>query len=147
MTKEERSIYNKKYRDENKEYFKEYHKTYQKEYQKEYRSKYYQQNKAKWYQAKRRYKLRMDYGISIETYESMLKEQNECCKICETHQSKLKRRLAVDHCHTTGEVRGLLCHLCNQAIGQFKEDPEILEKAIKYLRDSLFNSKNNSVKN
>jgi len=59
------------------------------------------------------------YGLSIERYNEMLTEQSCNCKICgKSHDPTLKRgRLYVDHCHKTGEIRGLLCGSCNSAIG------------------------------
>lgn len=73
------------------------------------------------------------YGITIENYNLMFKEQNGCCKICGKHQSKLKKRLYVDHCHTTNKVRGLLCQSCNTFIGFSYDDTKILYKAIEYI--------------
>ena len=79
------------------------------------------------------------YGITEEDYLRMLKEQNEVCKIClkpETAKAKDKvKRLSVDHCHTTGKVRGLLCDNCNKALGCFKDSISNLENAIKYLKE------------
>ena len=65
-----------------------------------------------------------------------------CCDICNEHHTTIKDRtgksLAVDHCHTTGEVRGLLCFGCNTALGRFKDDPTLLKNAIKYLQYGKF---------
>lgn len=65
----------------------------------------------------------------------MLTAQACGCKICgKQHDSSKKRgRLYVDHCHLTGEVRGLLCGACNSAIGYFEDNTGLLEKAIAYL--------------
>ena len=73
------------------------------------------------------------YGITLEDYNSMFQEQGGCCAICKTHQLKKKRRLAVDHCHDSGEVRGLLCQDCNTGIGLLQDSKDILYEAIKYL--------------
>ena len=81
------------------------------------------------------YSLRYSYGITLEEYNQMFIEQEGCCKICNTHQSALKRKLFVDHCHTTGAVRGLLCQPCNTLLGQAKDDVEILKNAISYLQN------------
>lgn len=77
--------------------------------------------------------LKRWYGITLEQYNLIFNQQNGCCAICDQHQSNFKRALAVDHSHTTGEVRGLLCSLCNNAIGLLKEDINRLEKAKIYL--------------
>ena len=84
--------------------------------------------------SKKRYRvLKEKYGITPEYYESLLNEQNSCCKICGIHQDKLTKKLAVDHCHLTGKIRGLLCHHCNLLLGYSKDSIEVLEKAVKYL--------------
>lgn len=79
------------------------------------------------------YQLKQDlkkYGLSLKQYEQMLSDQNGVCAIC---SGKTSRRLAVDHDHQTGRVRGLLCGRCNAGLGQFKENPLMLHKAIRYL--------------
>ncbi len=80
-------------------------------------------------QASRAYK----YGITPDKFLEMLAEQDGKCKICGVEPTT-QRGLHVDHCHTTGVVRGLLCHGCNVALGSMKDDPEILLKAVEYLR-------------
>lgn len=77
--------------------------------------------------------LKKRYGISIATYNKMLKSQNYSCAICDTHISELTVNLAVDHCHKTKTIRGLLCYNCNSGIGRFKDSIELLKKAINYL--------------
>ncbi len=64
--------------------------------------------------------LKRKYGITINDYEQMLKQQNGVCKICKGLDPS-GRRLAVDHCHTTGVVRGLLCPSCNTALGRIEQ--------------------------
>ena len=78
--------------------------------------------------------LKNKYNITLDDYNIMLFEQDGCCAICNTHHTELKQTLAVDHCHTTGNVRGLLCMHCNQALGKFKDNTKILQNAIKYLK-------------
>ena len=79
--------------------------------------------------------IRQDYGITIDQYNEMFSKQNGCCGICGKHQSneEMGRRLAVDHCHTTKKVRGLLCRKCNTALGLFRDNPELIQKALSYL--------------
>jgi hypothetical protein len=75
-------------------------------------------------------------GVTVEYVLEQLKLQDYKCKICNRPESELSKKLHVDHCHTTGKYRGMLCGPCNQALGLFKDDPQVLEKAIKYLRES-----------
>ena len=71
------------------------------------------------------------FGINVNQYELMLKEQNGKCYICNLEDKS--GALAVDHCHDTGNVRGLLCRSCNNGLGRFKDDVNLLERAIVYL--------------
>ena len=85
----------------------------------------------------RRNKLKNSYGITLDQYNKMLKEQNHKCSICGKDEVDTpKQRLHVDHCHTTGKVRGLLCHYCNIALGHLFDSKENLMNAIKYLENS-----------
>jgi hypothetical protein len=86
--------------------------------------------------AKREMHYRQRYGINIEQYDKMLQEQEGCCKICKIPHTSLRKRMAVDHCHSTGKVRGLLCDSCNKGLGHFKDDLELLSKAIDYLSNT-----------
>lgn len=80
------------------------------------------------------------YGITADDYHRMFAEQNGCCAICgkpETmidHRYGKLRRLAVDHDHKTGKVRGLLCYLHNQMVGLANDDPSILIAGAQYLK-------------
>ncbi len=73
------------------------------------------------------------FGLSAEDYDRMLQEQNGVCAIC-GQECATGNRLAVDHDHTTGKIRGLLCKNCNTAIGLFKENEEYMVNAIEYLK-------------
>ena len=77
--------------------------------------------------------LLKNYGIDYGTYDRMFAEQGGKCAICGTKSTGRHTRFHVDHCHKTGEVRGLLCHNCNHGIGHFKHSPEILQSAINFL--------------
>jgi len=76
-------------------------------------------------------KLRARYGITLAEYNDLLVEQGGKCAICEL--APVDSKLNVDHCHATGEKRGLLCSQCNTAIGLLKEDLKLLSRAAEYL--------------
>lgn len=81
------------------------------------------------------------FGISLDEYNEMLENQNYVCLIChcpETskHNNQKIKELAVDHCHSTGKVRGLLCDRCNHILGLAKDSKTLLLNAIAYLGDS-----------
>ena len=80
------------------------------------------------------------YGITEADYRSMLTDQNHRCAVCnKTEQVKQRgvtRRLAVDHCHKTQKVRGLLCMHCNMLLGMVKDRSDTLMSAVMYLRES-----------
>ena len=80
--------------------------------------------------------LKKVFDMSIEQYNILLEEQNNRCAICNKHISELPQRLSVDHDHTTGRIRGLLCKPCNLAIGNVFDDCKIAENMVKYLRGS-----------
>lgn len=76
------------------------------------------------------------YGITAEQYAELLAAQDGRCWICQVKPSAKALRLAVDHNHETGEVRGLLCKRCNRnLLGAAHDSTELLERAIQYLTD------------
>lgn len=77
------------------------------------------------------FKLRKNFGITIEQYEQMLLEQQNLCAICQSPSEG--QALGVDHNHHTGQVRALLCSQCNFGLGHFKENPALLHAAVAYL--------------
>lgn len=78
-------------------------------------------------------KIEKSYGINKKRYTEMFNEQGGRCKICLKHQTEFNKNLSIDHCHTSGVVRGLLCSFCNTGLGMFKDNLEIIESAKKYL--------------
>lgn len=98
---------------------------------KDYQEKY---KKTEAYKLKtKKWNFKIRYGITPDDYNQLFEQQNGCCAICGKHQSELKRKLNVDHSHQTNEIRGLLCHSCNVALGMVEEDIVILEKMKRYL--------------
>ena len=83
----------------------------------------------------RNFQLKRRYGITIEDYDYMLKEQGHRCAICRTDNPGGQGRFHVDHCHDTGRVRGLLCSNCNHGLGKFQDSVLFLEQAIRYLNE------------
>lgn len=111
---------------------------------KEYQQKYFQANKARLLAygkenhrrhagttARKRqrwaHNLKFLYNLSIADYEKMFKTQGGSCGICGKHQSEFKVRLAVDHNHKTGEIRGLLCNTCNSKLGWYENQSQNIE--------------------
>jgi len=106
-------------------------------YNKEWNKKLKEKN-PDYYQEKN---LRNSYNLSLKDYNKMFEQQNGLCAICGLPESAKYRdkikKLGVDHNHNTGEIRGLLCHKCNPAIGMLNVDNLgilNLEKAIEYLK-------------
>lgn len=86
----------------------------------------------------RKSKLWKNFGLTLEAYNKLLEDQNGVCAICYKPEIFLSRNgflknMAVDHCHKTGKVRGLLCHHCNTGIGNLNDSIELLKEAIVYL--------------
>lgn len=79
--------------------------------------------------------LRRTYGVEYGTYAAMLEKQGGKCAVCEAAEpGGNSKNFHMDHCHDTGKVRGLLCTSCNNGIGRFNHDPELLREAAAYLR-------------
>ena len=105
------------------------HKTYQARFHKVYR--------ALRPEAHRNYDLKRHFGLSVKDIDEMMEHQNGLCAICNQPESSVIRgktvSLAVDHCHATGKIRGLLCTKCNRALGLLNDSVGLLKKAIAYL--------------
>ena len=91
----------------------------------------------------RQWKLQANYGISLAEYDALYRKQSGCCAICGIRKEPWQpgggvmgryRFLVVDHDHSTGRVRGLLCFGCNLAIGHFRDDPTLMLAAAAYMR-------------
>lgn len=114
-----------------------------KQYDSEYNKAYYARNKERLRQKNGEnlkknpdttaryfsYKLKRLYNMSLVEYQTLTALQEGLCAIC-----KCKEKLVVDHCHTRGKVRGLLCQKCNLLLGHAKDNPQILDTAASYLR-------------
>lgn len=104
---------------------------------KEYAEKVRAQERARYAanpEAHRSERLKSVYGITLDDYMVMYESQKGRCAICnEEKPSKGKKGLVVDHCHTHGHIRMLLCFECNTGLGRFKDDVQLLAKAIDYL--------------
>lgn len=94
-------------------------------------------NKERYSALLRRRMLRRKFGLDEQIYAQMLMEQNGVCAIC--HGQEYRKRkgvvlsLAVDHDHSTGKVRGLICSDCNTGLARFRDNPGSLFRAIQYL--------------
>jgi hypothetical protein len=121
-----------KYREQKRNLTKqENHKEKRREYQRKWRAKNrehhnelcrisHNKNSHKHVDKRREDRLKNNYNLTVLEYESILKSQNDCCKICKKHKSKWKRNLSVDHCHKTGKIRGILCTKCNTSLAWFE---------------------------
>lgn len=82
-----------------------------------------------------------EYGLTEEQRKTMLDDANHNCEICGSegflmNGQRHKAKLVIDHCHSSGDVRGILCHNCNRALGLLQDSLENLEQAIQYLKRS-----------
>lgn len=118
-----------------------------KEHSVERSRRYYQNNKEKIKEYQKQYRINNKkygrdsteeyfwhkYGITLDDYEQILQEQEFACAICRRHISKLSKPLFVDHDHSTGIVRGLLCQKCNTGLGLLGDTAQSILKALTYL--------------
>jgi hypothetical protein len=99
-----------------------------------YRQRLRKSNPQKLFLSNRSTKLKSSYGISLDEYDEMLKAQDYKCAVCgKEHLELQKKRLVVDHCHTSNKIRQLLCNNCNTALGLLKENIQVIEKLKNYI--------------
>lgn len=130
----------KRWRAEKKDHIREYQRAWReknadhvKAYNAEYMPEYYTRDYAE--ASRKAYGLRK-YNLTLDDFNAMWAEQEGKCAICQhdmAPKGRKKDAVAVDHNHATGEVRGLLCRGCNHGIGNLKDDPEVLKRAVQYL--------------
>lgn len=101
-----------------------------------YQKKWCKENPEKRKEYARKSSLKCHYGISIDEYNIMLKQQNNKCAICDSFVvgGGGGKNFYVDHNHITGKIRGLLCHKCNTSLGVFKDSMELLLKTVAYFK-------------
>ena len=145
MTNEEKKDYMRNYRMVNKEAIKAQKRLWvannytkhKKQHNKRNR-KYKDANKDKI----RECELKRKYNITALEYDRLLIKQNGVCAICYNPDLITHNRLAVDHNHLTGKVRGLLCFRCNTTLGQMQDNPTLLRNAAAYLESHVDYSNN-----
>lgn len=82
--------------------------------------------------AGKRYRVKKEYGLSIEDVDNLYVIQDNKCAICNNVFNNVYKT-QIDHCHKTGKVRGLLCINCNWLLGKSQDNPELLRQAANYL--------------
>lgn len=126
-----------RYRDGRMTTCKECRKRYAKNKQSKYNRKY-----------QRSYHLKKKYNITIKEFQQMMTKQKGKCAICGSIESSNRygpTPLHVDHCHKSGQVRGLLCGNCNKALGLLQDNIELLDRAKEYLNGELKYEENREV--
>jgi len=109
----------------------------------EERKKYDKEYNLKNREIIRHKKINHIYGLSKEEFIVLEEQHAGKCAICNKKETQIDfrtkkiRSLAIDHCHTTGKVRGLLCKKCNTAIGLLEDSPSLLREALKYLEKTI----------
>ena len=110
------------------------------EKRREAKQKYRENNQGLVNANRRKSRLKRVYGLEYGEYERMYTAQGGVCAICHQPETAMQngvlRLLSVDHCHDTGKVRGLLCHHCNAGLGHFRDNADIMQAAMDYLKMS-----------
>lgn len=126
----------KEWRIANKEKYEKYNSERNKIYRQKHRAQLCERKRQKYNDNKNSHwedQIKRKYGITSEQYFILLEKQGGVCAICEQPEKYKNKKLAVDHCHKTKKIRGLLCFRCNATIGQFKDEIKLFGNAISYL--------------
>ena len=103
------------------------------------RKKWAKNNPEKAHISQRQRNLKQRFGVGLEWYEEQFKKQGYSCAICGVNKNKTTGtrkfwNFSVDHCHGSGKIRGILCNNCNRGLGLLKDSPDLLQKALDYLK-------------
>lgn len=90
--------------------------------------KHYYKNKEKRVAQRRDYHYRSNYGITLNDFTRLAEDAGNQCEVCK------ESPVVLDHCHTTGKVRGVLCNKCNQALGLMRDNEDFLLGLVEYLK-------------
>lgn len=117
---------------------KEHHAAYMREYHRRNKDKINARNKLARAENPEKYRekhYQYNYGMSLADRDALFADQGFCCAVCGTDKPGCKVGWGwhIDHCHRSGEVRGIVCHHCNTALGNAKDSPDILRKLAFYL--------------
>jgi hypothetical protein len=125
----------KEWREKNKENVLKYRSTQDFKKRKKVQNKKYSATHKKHYEKKWEESIKYKFRINAKQYYEILLAQNNVCAIC-GGLNKNNFKLAIDHCHETGKIRGILCSHCNSGLGMFRDNTELMLKAIKYLENN-----------
>lgn len=129
---EKKAVLDRRYYLKNKEKRMAYIKNFKQEHVDLYKS-YAAKSRLNRKDAWRGYRYKHKYGITLDDYNRMFKEQKGRCAVCNIHQAEIKRIFVIDHDHKTDKVRALTCQRCNLALG-YLEDKELCMKATLFLQ-------------
>jgi hypothetical protein len=115
--KEKRKQQFRKYREENAEYFRNYMREYQ------------LKNKDALSESRRAWR----YGMTVDEMNERLEEAGDICPICHAAYGTETTKKCIDHCHETGEIRGIICNKCNIAAGMLQDDVQAVKRLAEYL--------------
>lgn len=109
--------------------------------QSEMRNRWIKDDDARYRESNRRAGLKYKFGMTIEQFDKMLADQGGCCAVCKTTnpngegiENGKNKQFSIDHDHTTGKIRGLLCNKCNRCLSFMQDSVTVLTKAITYLK-------------
>ena len=112
----------------------------QRKYKNEYALRWYYRNREKVLKRSKVYAVKSNYGLSEKDVAGLMKQQGGRCAVCQSvfkiqnlHSGSKMRDFHIDHEHSTGKVRGLLCVRCNQFVGHVENRGELLERIQEYL--------------
>lgn len=126
------------YKEKNRIHYRNWAREDRKKYPEKY-SLYAKTHRGKYGVIRNIREIARNFGLTVQQYQQMIVDQENKCAICRNLETRKNRSgniaaLCVDHDHTTNKVRALLCHSCNTGIGKFKDNIDLLQSAITYLR-------------